>query len=175
MWAEGVVEGKYKRRSLKTKSWERAVLSARKMEEAAEAEPASKDEAVTIARAVREYLADAKAREFAPDTLYKLEIIFRKQFLAWCKAEGYKLLREFDLRAAPSFRTSDRWRFSEEEEAGTHDGLLLVLHSRRLDHQQSNHQSGQGTGKKSHYLPWILPPCRCGNLYLPSTVTCQLP
>ena len=97
MWAEGVVEGKYKRRSLKTKSWERAVLSARKMEEAAEAEPASKDEAVTIARAVREYLADAKAREFAPDTLYKLEIIFRKQFLAWCKAEGYKLLREFDL------------------------------------------------------------------------------
>lgn len=100
------MEGNYKRRSLKTKSWERAVVLSRKMEEAAEAEPVSRDEAVTIARAVQEYLADAKARELAPATLYKLEIMFRKQLLAWCKAEGYKLLREFDLRAAQSFRTS---------------------------------------------------------------------
>lgn len=46
-----------------TKSWERAVVLARKIEEAAEVEPASRDEAVTIARAVQEYLADAKARE----------------------------------------------------------------------------------------------------------------
>ncbi len=85
------MEGNYERRSLKTKSWKRAVVMARKIEEAAEAEPASRDEAVTIAKAVQEYLADAKACELAPATLYRLEIIFRKQLLVWCKAEGYKL------------------------------------------------------------------------------------
>lgn len=30
----------------------------------------------------------------------------RKQFLGWCKAEGYKLLRELDLQAMRSFRTT---------------------------------------------------------------------
>ena len=55
-------------------------------------------------QAVAEYLADAKAREFADATLYKLENQLRKQLLSWCKAEGYRLLKEFDLRAAQSFR-----------------------------------------------------------------------
>jgi integrase len=76
------------------------------MEDAAEAEPERREGPITIAQAVNEYLADAKARELADATLYKLEIQFRKQFLAWCKAEGYKLLREFDLRAAQSLRAS---------------------------------------------------------------------
>ncbi|MEO6966247.1 MAG: hypothetical protein ABI076_10190 [Acidobacteriaceae bacterium] len=98
------MEGSYSRRSLKTKSWERAALLARKMEDAAEAEPASRDQPITLAQAVHEYLADAKARELADATLYKLGIRFRKQLLSWCKAEGYKLLKEFDLRAAQSFR-----------------------------------------------------------------------
>jgi integrase/recombinase XerD len=44
--------------------------------------PAKKDEPITIERAVNEYLADAKARELGEATLYKLNIIFRKQLLA---------------------------------------------------------------------------------------------
>jgi integrase/recombinase XerD len=38
--------------------------------------------------------------------LYKLKIQLQKQLLGWCKAEGYKLLKEFDLRAAQEFRAS---------------------------------------------------------------------
>src|SRR3984957_3813182 len=68
--------------------------------------PAKKDEPVTIEKAVNEYLADAKARELGEATLYKLNIIFRKQLLAWSKAEGYKLLREFDLRAVQAYRAT---------------------------------------------------------------------
>jgi site-specific recombinase XerD len=63
-------------------------------------------EPVTVIQAVTEYLADAKARELSDATVYKLDIFFRKQFLAWWKAEGYKLLREIDLRAVQAFRTS---------------------------------------------------------------------
>jgi integrase/recombinase XerD len=66
----------------------------------------AEDEPITIIQAVTEYLADAKARELADATLYKLEIQLRKQFLTWCRADGYKLLKEFDLRAAQSFRAS---------------------------------------------------------------------
>jgi integrase/recombinase XerD len=108
MWIEGTVSGSYLRRSLKTASWERAALLAREIEESDK--PAGplerKDEPITIVKAVAEYLADAKARELADATLYKLRIQLEKQLLTWCKSEGYKLLKEFDLRAAQSFRAS---------------------------------------------------------------------
>lgn len=108
MWAEGALETGYIRQSLKTKSWERAVVLARGLEDAAESAPEAqaKDEAITIAYAVHEYLADAKARELSEATIYKLDIFFRKQFLTWCKSEGFKLLRELDLAAVRSFRGS---------------------------------------------------------------------
>ena len=108
MWVEGTTNETYVRRSLKTGSWERAQALARVIEEADDptSTPERKAEPVSVAQAVTEYLADAKARELSEATIYKLDIFFRKQFLTWCKAEGYKLLREIDLRAVQSFRAS---------------------------------------------------------------------
>ncbi len=108
MWIEGTANGTYIRRSLKTGSWERATYLGRVIEDAEDpaTTPERKDEPVTVVQAVTEYLADAKARELSEATVYKLDIFFRKQFLAWCKAEGYKLLREIDLRAVQAFRAS---------------------------------------------------------------------
>jgi integrase/recombinase XerD len=108
MWIEGTANGTYIRRSLKTGSWERATDLGRVIEDAEDpaATPERKAEPVTVVQAVTEYLADAKARELSEATIYKLDIFFRKQFLAWCQAEGYKLLREIDLRAVQAFRAS---------------------------------------------------------------------
>jgi integrase len=108
MWVEGTAKGEYIRRSLKTGSWERASELARVIEDSEQpsSTPERKDEPVTVEQAVTEYLADAKARELSEATLYKLDIFFRKQFLSWCKSEGYRLLRELDLPAARSFRSS---------------------------------------------------------------------
>jgi integrase/recombinase XerD len=92
MWVEGTANGTYLRRSLKTASWERATELSRVVEESdkpAET-PERKDAPVTVVQAVTEYLANAKARELADATLYKLKIQLEKQFLGWCKAEGYK-------------------------------------------------------------------------------------
>src|SRR4051812_42107053 len=72
MWAEGVLETGYVRQSLKTKSWERAVVLARGLESASEAVgPADpkKSDAISIAHAVQEYLADAKARGLSEATV----------------------------------------------------------------------------------------------------------
>jgi len=108
MWVEGTAKGTYIRRSLQTASWERAQGLALEIESADDpkAEPAKKEEPVTLEKAVKEYLADAKARDLAEATLDKLTTIFEKQFLAWAKAEGYTLLREMDLRAVQSLRTT---------------------------------------------------------------------
>jgi hypothetical protein len=141
MWVEGTANGTYLRRSLKTASWERATELSRIIEESdkpAET-PERKDAPVTIVQAVTEYLADAKARELADATLYKLEIQLEKQFLGWCKAEGYKLLKEFDLRAAQSFRAS--WTdggLAKKKKQERLTGFFLVLHSSRLAHFQPN-------------------------------------
>jgi integrase/recombinase XerD len=110
MWVEGTAGGSYIRRSLQTASWERAQSLAQQIEVAEDprAAPAKPEQPPTIEQAVNEYLADAKARELSEATLYKLDIIFRKQFLGWTKAEGYTLLHELDLRAIQAFRAS--WR-----------------------------------------------------------------
>ena len=84
MWVEGMANGTYIRCTLKTGSWERATDLARVIEDAEDPAkaPERKDEPVTIIQAVTEYLADAKARELSDATVYKLDIFFRKQFLA---------------------------------------------------------------------------------------------
>ncbi len=94
MWIEGTANGTYIRRTLKTGSWERATDLARMFEDADDpaTAPERRDESLTIIQAVTEYLADAKARELSAATVYKLDIFFRKQFLAWCQAEGCRLL-----------------------------------------------------------------------------------
>jgi hypothetical protein len=91
MWVEGTANGKYIRHSLRTASWERAQGLAQKIESAEDSKPLSekREQPISIEQAVDEYLADAKARDLAESTLYKLDIIFRRQFLSWTHFEGY--------------------------------------------------------------------------------------
>jgi hypothetical protein len=105
MRGEGTANATYIRHSLKTGSWERAVTLARTIEASEDlaATPKRKAQPLTIVQSVTEYLADAKTRELSDATLNKLDIFLRKQFLVWCKSEGYKLLREVDLRTSNPF------------------------------------------------------------------------
>jgi integrase/recombinase XerD len=61
---------------------------------------------VTIQAAVNAYLADAVSRNVAEATLYKLETIFRKQFLAWTQVEGFEYIDQIDLDALLNFRNT---------------------------------------------------------------------
>ena len=78
-WINGTLDGQFIRKTAQTRSWEKAEELKRGWEEVARPK---KIEPVTIEEAVEAYLTDAKARELREATLYKLEIIFRKQFLA---------------------------------------------------------------------------------------------
>jgi integrase/recombinase XerD len=61
---------------------------------------------VTVAQAVDAYLADAVSRSVEASTLKKLETIFRKQFLAWTRVQGFDYLDELDLDALLNFRNT---------------------------------------------------------------------
>lgn len=93
MWVEGTIAGTYIRRTLKTRSWERAQAIIRQMEADEIPAPPVKEKLVTIEQAVTEYIADAKARGLAAVTYGKYELILHKQLLSWANSEGYKFLR----------------------------------------------------------------------------------
>jgi integrase len=102
-WINGTLDSQFIRKTAKTRSWEKAEELKRAWEEAASPK---KIEPVTIEAAVEAYLADAKARELRPATLYKLEIIFRKQFLAWARERGLRFLKEVDLQLLRDHRST---------------------------------------------------------------------
>jgi integrase len=102
-WVNGTLDGRFIRKTAKTRSWEKAEELKRRWEEAASPKTAAP---VAIEDAVEAYLCDAKARELRPATLYKLEILFRKQFLAWAKDKGLRFLKEIDLTLLREYRAN---------------------------------------------------------------------
>ncbi len=65
-------------------------------------------EPVTIEKAITLYLADKASQQLRDSTLTKLETIFRKQLLGWCREHGVHFLIDLDLARLQQFRSS--WR-----------------------------------------------------------------
>jgi site-specific recombinase XerD len=97
-WVEGTVEGVYHRKSLKTRSWERATKLAREIEE-------GKTHRVTVETATESFLRDAGARGLREPSLYKYRLLL-KQFKEFAKAEGIRFLAEWDVDTLRRFRES---------------------------------------------------------------------
>ncbi|HTU48514.1 MAG TPA: site-specific integrase [Bryobacteraceae bacterium] len=100
-WINGLLNGQFIRKSAKTRSWERAEDTKRQWEVA---DNPHKHEPARIDDAIDSYLTDAKARELKPATLYKLEGIFRKQFLSWTQQKGLRYLKEVNVPLLREFR-----------------------------------------------------------------------
>ena len=98
-WAEGTVEGKYYRRALKVRSWERAQEKLREMEQGATGER------VTVAKACDAFIEDAKARGLRPPSIYKYDLLFRR-LKTFAEQEGFRFIDELDLEALRRFRAS---------------------------------------------------------------------
>ena len=96
-WIEGTVEGKYYRKSLKTRSWERATKLARDIEEG--------KTQVTIEEATASFLRDAEARGLRPPSVYKYRLLL-KQLKAFAENEGIRFLSECDIETLRRFRES---------------------------------------------------------------------
>lgn len=102
-WINGILDGQFIRKTAHTRSWEKAEDTKRQWEIA---DKPQKDAPVRIDDAVESYLTDAKARELKAATLYKLEGVFRKQFLTWTNKKGLRYLKELNVTFLREFRAT---------------------------------------------------------------------
>jgi len=97
VWCEGTIEGRYIRRSLKTRSWDRATELAREIEDGKQEEQAP----ITLKEACALFIADAEARNLQPVTLRKLKLLTRT-----LTEFAPKYLKDVDAKCLREFRAS---------------------------------------------------------------------
>lgn len=88
------------RKSLKTRNWQRAIATARRMEIDGFKE---QETSPTIEDATNKFIADAEARELRPPTIYKFKLLFR-QMKEFAANQGLVFVSDFDLDRVRQFR-----------------------------------------------------------------------
>jgi len=96
VWCEGVVESTYIRRSLKTRSWERAAELVREIED-------GKKNNLTFKRASELFIADCESRKLQPSTLGKLKLL-QSALQEFADSKGKKFLHQLDPVSVREFR-----------------------------------------------------------------------
>src|SRR5665213_313759 len=103
MWVEGMLDGVYRRESLKVSSWEKAEQIRREMEEGKTVKHVSVTEAIEI------FLADQKARALADSTMRKLKPL-TAAFQKFCLENHVEKISQVDIARVRLFRAS--WKDS---------------------------------------------------------------
>jgi integrase/recombinase XerD len=98
-WAEGTVEGKYYRTSLKTRNWTRASEIVR------ERESGKNLRKISIQEATSAFIRDAEARGLRPPSIYKYKLLF-KQLKAFAENNALEDVTECDVQTLRKFRES---------------------------------------------------------------------
>jgi integrase/recombinase XerD len=107
-------DGKLFRKTARTTKWDAAYELARRVEKQLQGNgngtQPNPSYSTTIAHAVNSYLADKRAQQLSPDTLKKLERIFKKQLLSWCEAHEVINIEKLDLTKLREWRAT--WKDS---------------------------------------------------------------
>lgn len=93
------------RRSLDLRSWEAAsdlVLSW----EASGQVGVTKPDVPELADSIARFTDDAKARKLGSETIRKYENLLKKRLLPWCQSKGFRQLKQIDVDAVRTFRTT---------------------------------------------------------------------
>jgi integrase/recombinase XerD len=106
VWADGILAGKEKRKSMKTRDWTKANKTVQQWE--AQEKIVEATSAVTLADAWTALLADLKTR-VGFETVRKYKTL-ESQMKTWADTSGLTLLSQFDLDALSRFRQS--WKDS---------------------------------------------------------------
>ncbi len=104
-WIQGLLDGKFIRVSAGTRSWEKAELKVREMEQVPGPDVAL-NEPVSTQKAIAEYLADEEARKVGPESLRKSEALLDRGFGPWCKGRKLHLLKQIGPAELREFRNS---------------------------------------------------------------------
>lgn len=99
-WIEGTLEGKYFRKSLKVRSWDRAQKLVHEMEEFG-----LQPQRATLEHACNAFIQDAESRGLREASLYKYRLLFRR-LQGFATNEGIRFLNEIDLDTLRRFRST---------------------------------------------------------------------
>ena len=80
-WINGYVDNQRLRQSAETRSWEKAELTARSIQESADPRKAAQPVITTIQDAIDAYVADEKGRNLSKETTKQSKTLFEKQLL----------------------------------------------------------------------------------------------
>ncbi len=106
LWVEGTVEGRYIRRTLKTRSWERADELKRELESGSKPKTLEAVKIPTIAEAADKFLADAThGRKLTAGTIKKYRVLLA-QLKAFAEKRAVVKLERMDVDFAREFRAS---------------------------------------------------------------------
>src|SRR5439155_10905723 len=94
----------------RTSQWDAAYELARRIERQIEKSEVNLSFSTTVKQAVDAYLDDKQAQKLSTDTLKKLELIFKKQLLAWCDAHEVINIEKLDLNRLREWRAT--WKDS---------------------------------------------------------------
>jgi integrase len=100
VWVEGMVDGAYRRHSLKVSSWEKAKKLAEEIEHGKQAQPP-----LTIAEAFSRFVSDCEARKLQPSSIGKHKLL-AKQFEAFAHINGFRFPAEVTVDHVRRFRAT---------------------------------------------------------------------
>jgi integrase/recombinase XerD len=104
IWVDGYLSGEEIRESLKMRDWQRAQELIREWE-IEDHRSQRLETRVTIADAMKKYIADAEARKLNEATLYKYRLLFRK-LITFSESFHLQFLDQLNLDALATFRAS---------------------------------------------------------------------
>lgn len=101
LWVSG--DGKQRRVSAKTRSWERAETIARDMLSGSKQVPQGR---VQFAVAIKQYIRDKSAQNVSQPYLQHLEALLERQLLPWCQSEGILYIDQLTLPRVEAYRST---------------------------------------------------------------------
>ena len=102
-----MLNGVFVRKALKTSNEEDALRIIRRWQGEGQPDEPKDRAPASIQVAVTAYMDDTKARNLSDATRSKLQTIFEKQFLAFCRAKGYQFLTQVaDINVVREFRAT---------------------------------------------------------------------
>lgn len=103
IWAQGSLAGEYVRRSLDLTVWGAAQERVRGWEASGQIGVVKYD-IPSLREAVAKNLADAEARNLKRESIKKIRDVLERRLLTFCRAQGYRTLKQLNVDAVREFR-----------------------------------------------------------------------
>jgi integrase/recombinase XerD len=125
-WIQGTLpDGRFIRVSAKSRSWEKAEIQMRAMEDVADPNKPSVRERIKIADAVQYFREDEKSRHLSKDSQTKSEFFFGKQLKTFAENQGLLFLDQLRPPALTQFRA--QWGNGSATTRRKHERLVAFF------------------------------------------------